>query len=77
MNNCPLCGREVDLSRNLSGKIPVEGDTNICYKCGGYLTYGNNGQWRAYSKEECRRLKADDPATFAFLEERKKQMQAV
>ena len=74
MQKCPTCGNEIDVTRNLSGKIATEGDFNICYKCGAFLTHLNNGLVRSFDKEEVRRLRSDEPATYAILDERRSRM---
>jgi len=65
---CPKCSQRIYVGRTLRGKIPVEGDVNICEFCGSFLTYLNDGKVRAFDKEELRRLEADDPMTWAYLQ---------
>jgi hypothetical protein len=68
---CPTCDSGIEVGRNLGGKIASEGDFNICRRCGAFLTYLNTGKVRAFDKEELRRLKADDPAVYAWLDEQR------
>lgn len=74
MQKCPTCGIEIDITRNLSGKLSKPGDVNICYRCGALLTHLNTGLVRAFDKEEVRRIQADEPVTFAMLRDKQKQL---
>ena len=56
---CPHCGALQDGAANMTGeKAPEEGDISMCFECGGWSEFGEDGVTR---HELTDKSKLDDP----------------
>lgn len=77
MSVCPMCGG-TDGTGNITFKgKPKEGDVCICLGCAAFLRYKNDMTFEAFSKEQMRRIQADDPMTYAVMTDARNRIMEV